>query len=195
MGSNLDYYFYRGTKEDLPEYHDEYQAELGYQDGSDSYAGHLGAIKHGIDFADVKPFKDAESAKDYLEEHHSKWACAMAVPYRGKVLDYDVKSKQVINQMKRAEEQLRAVKTRVLKQIKSRKSKNIGCKSCASSIARTRLLDASCPICKKVDIFYSETQKKAIKAKEDKLTELKKLTLKKVDKPGVCYIVGAWCPS
>ncbi|NQZ60004.1 MAG: hypothetical protein HRT88_21330 [Lentisphaeraceae bacterium] len=195
MGAEFRHYISKVSQEELGKDHCEYQSRECDFNGNDTYAGHIGIMPSGIDYAKAKPFKSSQQAIDYLEENHCKWDCAMAAPFIGETLDYGKQSKAVLKRQQKLEVELLDLKAKILQCMRSTKSKTIGCKSCGSSVARHYLNDAHCPVCSKRDSFYSATQAAAIKSKTKQLTELKKKPLHKVKAPGICHVVGGWCAS
>jgi hypothetical protein len=194
MGSEFNYYIHSGTKEDLQSGFAEHQQDERHMNGTDTYAGHLG-ILNGLVVSNITPFASMEQARDYIDENHSKWESALAVPYRGEVHGFDASSKKVEQQRKALEKDIVNTQKRYLKSMKATKSKTIGCKACGSSITRKYLHSAKCPVCFKEEVFYSNTQRYALDKKKEKLSNLQQKPLKKVKKKGVVYVVGGNCPS
>lgn len=193
MGSRFNTYTYNGAAKELSDFHSEYQHEERLEGGSDTYAGHLGILADGLHIVDVKPYAFASDAREYIENNHSKWNCAFAVPFKGEVRDYDSASKKIIAQRKKAELDLALSKRKFLKQIKSTKSKTIGCKKCGSAITRSYLSEAVCPVCR--GDLLTATQLSQLKSRKIKLSKLNQQSLQKISKTGTCYIVGGWCPE
>jgi hypothetical protein len=194
MGSAFNYYKYNGSKEDIYNDFSEHQEEECHANGSDTYAGHLGTLP-GLEIVAITPFAEMRAARNYIEENHSKWEAAMAVPYKGEVSTFDAVSKKVLQQRKALEKEILDMRQKFLKSMKSTKSKTIGCKRCGSSIGRRYLYSAQCPVCSKKDAFYSNTQISALAAKKKRLAALLKKSLNKIKKSGPNYVIGGWCPE
>ena len=193
MGSRFKTYTYNGAKKELDNFHGEYQFEQRLEYGSDTYAGHLGILPDGLHIVDCKPYAFASDAQEYIEENHSKWHCALAVPFKGEIRDYDSASKKILTQRKKAEVDLASAERKILQQIKSTKSVSIGCKKCGSAITRSYLSEIICPVCK--NELLTATQSNQLTGKQFKISKVNQQSLKKVSKTGICYLVGGWCPE
>lgn len=193
MGSVFHSYTSSLNKNELLSYHSDYQEQERIEGGCYTYAGHMGIMPEGLEFADVKPFKSAADAEEYLAEHHSKWERAMAVSFKGKANVPDSKSERLIKSIKKAEEDLKSLEDRIIKGIRDAKSKTIRCKCCESSIRRRHLRNADCPVCGMSKIFYSNTHRKQLKSKLEKIAELRNRKVNRVMRNTTCYVVGGWC--
>lgn len=80
MGACIDYYSFRGTEQQLKDFHKQKCTELCEEHGNDTYAGHLGILPEGLNMCSGR-FKGFNAAMEYVEENHSKWSQAMAVVY------------------------------------------------------------------------------------------------------------------
>jgi rubrerythrin len=193
MGSVLQIYKSSLQKNELKEYHNELQKELRIEQGCDTYAGHIGIMPDGINFVDITPFSNSDEAEEYIGDNHDKWMQAMAVPYVGMARVPDKQSERNAKALKKAEDDLDKLEASIIRKIKSTKSKTIGCKKCGSSVSRKWLRNASCPVCSAVDIFYSKTQVKQLKAKEENVRSLQGRKVNRIRKNTTCYVVGGWC--
>jgi hypothetical protein len=194
MGAEFRFYIYKGKEEDLGDYHTEFQREACYEGGTDTYAGHIGIMPDGINFANITPLKSYAQAEEYLEDNHSKWSSAMAVPFLGKKQDYDKTSLRTITQKAVAKQKLGALKETLLVQIKQAKSKTVGCRHCGSSVTRSFLSSLNCPVCDKSELL-SATAKNRLLNSQQKINQLNKQKLKHIEANGTCYVVGGWCAA
>jgi predicted RNA-binding Zn-ribbon protein involved in translation (DUF1610 family) len=195
MGSCFNTYQSHLQEGELEQYHDEYQNELRIELGCDTYAGHLGILSDGLNVVKVKPFKSSTEAEEYLSEHHNKWNQAMAVPFRGRAMVLDGSSRKLVKARGKAEKELLALERKIVKSIRNAKSKTIKCKSCDSTVARKHLSSANCPVCGMSKIFLSNTHRKQLKRKVEKLSLLMNQKTNKVARNTTCYLVGGWCPE
>ena len=129
MGAMFQYYLSEVPKEDLVDFHFEFQTQECELKGTDTYGGHIGIMPYGINFTKAQPFATKKEAISYLEDNHIKWEQAMAVPFMDEVLDYDKKSKGVRKNIEKIELEILDLKAKILQSIRSTKSKTIGCKN------------------------------------------------------------------
>ena len=193
MGAEFNYYVYKGDKSKLEDYHREEQQDQCLQFGNDSYAGHIGVMPSGIDFVKRKPFASASEAREYLEEHHSKWDYAMAVPYQTIGETFSQASFKLMDRRDKVQKEFKELDKNIMLSIKGTKSKTIGCKSCGSSIVRAFLLSPQCPVCGKYDVFYSKTQGDQLDRKRAQLNRLNAKPLTSTKGKVIHYVVGGWC--
>ena len=195
MGAEFNYYVYKGDKSKLEDYHREEQQDQCLQFGNDSYAGHIGVMPSGIDFVKRKPFASASEAREYLEDNHNKWDCAMAVPYKTIGKTFSNASFKLMDQRDKVQSELKTLEADILLRIRTTKSKTIGCKKCGSSISRLHITSTDCPVCGKRESFYSTTQATQIKRKREKLDRLNAKPLTSTKGKVIHYVVGGWCAS
>ncbi|EDM25790.1 hypothetical protein LNTAR_15277 [Lentisphaera araneosa HTCC2155] len=88
MGANFNCYTFRGTEKQLAKHHNQLQEDLCVRYGNDTYAGHLGILPFGLDLQRKTVYKSFDEAREYLEDSHSKWDQAQAIPYRDKRKKY-----------------------------------------------------------------------------------------------------------
>ena len=193
MGALFRTYITALKADDLLEYHRAFQEEKRMEEGCDTYAGHIGIMPDGIEFADVKPFPSRIEAEEYLAQHHSKWECAMAVPFKGKGEVPDKKSEKLIHSREKAKRDLNSLEEKIISDIRKAKSKNIGCKHCGSSVRRKYLRSADCPVCCNKGEFYSNTSKRLLQKKRAKITELRQAKINRTMRNTTCYVVGGYC--
>lgn len=193
MGSVFHTYTSGLPKDRLLSYHSDYQEQERIEGGCYTYAGHIGIMPDGLHFVDVKPFASASAAEEYLADHHSKWDRAMAVPFKGKANVPDSKSERLMQSLSKVEEDLKTLEKKIISSLKNAKSRTIKCKSCGSSIRRIHLTSADCPVCGMSKIFYSNTHRKQLKRKLEKIAELRNRKVNRVMRNTTCHVVGGWC--
>ena len=193
MGSIFKTYQSGLKKDELLSYHSDYQEQERIEGGCYTYAGHIGIMPDGLHFADVKPFAGAGKAEEYIADNHSKWERAMAVPFKGRAKVPDKKSEKLMQSVNKAEEDLKQLEERIIKGIRNAKSRTIKCRCCGSSVRREHLRSADCPVCGMSKIFYSNTHRKQLKSKLERIAELRNRKVNRIMRNTTCYVVGGWC--
>ena len=197
MGSTLVTYTHRNnpTTDELHERFNDEAEMAGEECGKGGYSGSL-YEKSGLTIID-KTFSSSDEAYDHICDNNGKWDNAWAVPYKATVTVPKSTLTSKKTQLAKAEADLKKLETDAIKAIKGTKSKTIGCKSCGSSINRKYVRSLDCNVCGKTDAFKTETLKKRIKTKQDKIitlkAEVRNMSNETVKKQGINYVVGGWC--
>lgn len=212
MGANFQSYTFNkfnpgAEKETIQREWEAMREENLHECGHDSYSGGIGTMAPGVDFVSIRPFESEAEAEEYLADNHDKWDAALAVPYKGSILVPTKEEAAHAEKLQKAQAYLDALMSRTLIDIKSTKSKTIGCKKCGSHINRqylreesptqswyTRSYDLTCPICRGASLL-SDTQKKLLAAAQKKVSDLEHAPIKEgwMRKDGIAYVVGGWC--
>lgn len=201
MGACFDSTTFKASDEKtLKESFSHHQECLRYDNGSDTYAGHMG-IAQGISITS-KSFKTVSEAEDYVEQNAQKWGPAIAVKVGdfSKVFPVTTTEKKEVEKHKELKSKFDNWETDLISRVKQSKSTQRGCKKCGSKISVKYVKTTACPVCGNHHFVETETDKKnyeslrtKLKAQQEKVSALSKKYDEK-NKNNFWY-VGAFCAS
>lgn len=199
MGACFDSVTFKACDvETLHQKFEDYQDSMRCENGSDSYAGHIG-IANGLNVSTMV-FKDTKAANEYVSNRAEKWGAAIAVKVGdfSKVFPVTTTEKKEVAKLKELENKYKNWDTDLLVRVKQAKSTQRGCKKCGSKISVKYVRSINCPVCGDVHFVKTETDNKNFKTLQVKLKEqqTKVATMsKKYDEKNKnnCWYIGAWC--
>ena len=165
MGGCFSESVYKGTyKQALKEFNADCEQSR-HEDGH-SYSGGMGMFP-GVQKLS-KEFNSEDEARDWIEEHHSKWDSAFAVQFKnGRETDASQKKRKALYEATvNGERDVRSLISRFSEEIKQQKSRTKSCKRCGSGVNKSYINNSVCPVCG--ESMLSETQKKRIANLEKK---------------------------
>lgn len=174
----------------------EHQEDERDQNGNDIYSGHLGIVD-GLNVTS-RQFDTYEQAEDWLMDNAQKWESAEAVQYKGTVKKRTQSAQTASDRYERLNTEYNDFDKTVLKEVKSAKSKTIGCKHCGSNISRKYLTGLYCPVCHSANEFINDTRKNQKKRLGERVSEAREKfrnhNNKAKDTAGYLWLVGGTCP-
>lgn len=179
MGSGTVWLEFDGklTEEQVrSEIQDKREENKDYNGHREGYSDDWQTIHH-IEFYYRQEFQSHEEAFNYCADNAQK-GCAIAVVFLAQTKNVDdnkklVKMNTLIDELNFAKNVLIDKKhvliNEILTDAKTAKSKTIGCKTCESSINRSRLKSMGCPVCS--SDLTSDTNKLKIQKLETKIKD------------------------
>lgn len=201
MGAQFDSVRFAASNETvLKENFANHIEQLRYDQGNESYSGHMG-MAQGLRILD-KTFKNSDDAFSWLEENTQKWGPALAVKCGdfSKLFPQTAGDKKLNDSFLLMEKELKNWDTDILKRVKSAKSLQRTCSKCASKVSVSFLKTNSCPVCNSDKFLQTETDDKKLIALKTKFKDVsEKLTIARKkfnEKASPAYwAVGALCSS
>lgn len=201
MGACFDSRTFKASDEKtLKESFEKVQENACNENGSDSYAGHIGIVR-GLEVT-TKVFKDENSAYDYIHNNAQKWGCAIAVKVGdfSKVFPVTAAEKKELIKEQELQSKYSNWDKDLIMRVKQAKSTQRGCKKCGSKISVKYVNSINCPVCGDNHFVTTDTDNKAFQTLKSKLKEqtskVKEMSKKYDEKNKSNYwYVGALCAS
>lgn len=178
----------------------ELQEGRSYDNGSDTYAGHIG-IARGLTISS-KSFKTVNEAEDYVQNNAQKWSSAIAVKVGdfSKIFPVTATEKKEVQKLDEMQKKFDNWEKDLIERVKASKSAHRGCKRCGSKISVKYIKTSHCPVCSDMKFIETDTDRKNYETLRVKLKEQKEKVnalSKKYDEKNKnnFWYVGAWCAS
>ena len=201
MGANFDSVTFKPcSKEELKQQFEVVQNEMCAEHGHDTYAGHIG-IAAGLTISS-KTFKNQNDAYDWVSENAEKWENAVAVQVGdfSNVFPKTESEKKLAQTFNQLDQSLKNWDKDIVTRVKSGKSQQRTCQTCASKVSVAYIKTNYCPVCGNTHFLQTDTDEKklaTLKAKfkdvQTKVNEAKKKYNEK--NKNNFWFVGAWCAS
>lgn len=179
---------------------EDYQDDMRAENGSDTYAGHIGIV-NGLTVS-TRSFKDMKAAHDYVSNNTDKYSPAIAVKVGdfSKVFPVTSSEKKEVAKLQELENKYKNWDKDLLVRVRQAKSSQRGCKVCGSKISVKYIKTINCPVCGDMHFVKTETDNKNFKTLHTKLIEQKTkvatMSKKYEDKnKDNFWYIGAWCPE